>query len=69
MQREPPGGFVSFGLDEGAHLGGTATIDPARGGVIVGFEVNIGAGLPIGPVPANLSGGVTNTYTLYDFGR
>ena len=44
--------------------GGTISITPTNNTFIFGREVNFGAGLPAGPVPANAAFGVKNTWII-----
>jgi len=58
----------SGGVVAGGKIGVTGSYTPTDGGYgIVGGQLNIGAGLPAGPLPANAAGGVSNTFILYDF--
>ena len=58
----------SGGVAAGGKIGISGSYTPTDGGYgIVGRQVNIGAGLPAGPLPANVAGGVSNTFMLYDF--
>ncbi len=58
----------SGGVAAGGKIGVTGSYTPTDGGYgIVGGQLNIGAGLPAGPLPANAAGGVSNTFILYDF--
>lgn len=60
----------SAGLSAGGKLGGTVNVTQVTGGgVLVDRTLNAGAGLPLGPVPLNFSGGVSNTFTLRDFAK
>ena len=61
--------WASIGAAEGGKLGFTGSITPqANGHMIIGRELNLGAGLPMGPVPVNGAVGVSNTFILHDFG-
>ena len=58
----------SVALSEGVNVGLTGTFTYLGGGnYIIGTQVNFGLGLPLGPVPVNASGGVSNTWAIYDF--
>ena len=58
----------SAGLAAGGKVGLTGSYSPTTtGNGIVGQQVNIGVGLPAGPIPANVAGGFSNTFKLYDF--
>jgi hypothetical protein len=58
----------SGGVAAGGKIGVNGSYTPTDGGYgIVGGQVNIGVGLPEGPLPANSAGGVSNTFILYDF--
>ena len=53
------------GVSAGGKIGVTGYITPnIKGSLIIGRELNIGLGLTPGP---NGSGGVSNTWVLYDF--
>lgn len=56
------GGFSPVG----GRIGGTAEFTKLDKGALLGGQLNIGAGLPTGPVP-NIAGGVGNTFILKDF--
>ncbi|WP_228417109.1 RHS repeat-associated core domain-containing protein [Chryseobacterium piscicola] len=57
-------------ISAGGNLGLTGTVTRLNGGeFLVGGQVNVGLGLPAGPVPFNGSGGVSNTYLINDFYR
>lgn len=72
MQTSTPNGDLptiwgSGGIAAGGKIGVTGYVTPNVGGsFIFGRELNIGAGLPAGPLPANGAGGVSNTWILYD---
>ncbi len=52
----------------GLNIGGTGTFTPLGGGnSLYGGQVNVGVGLPAGPVPVNGAGGVSNTWIIHDF--
>ncbi|MDR6525265.1 RHS repeat-associated protein [Chryseobacterium rhizosphaerae] len=58
----------SGSVSAGGNIGLTATATRLNGGhFLIGGQVNIGVGLPLGPVPFNGSGGVSNTYLIHDF--
>ncbi len=38
-----------------------------KGYGIIGRQINLGVGLPAGPVPVNAAGGFSNTVILHDF--
>ncbi|SIT14307.1 RHS repeat-associated core domain-containing protein [Belliella pelovolcani] len=60
----------SGGVAAGGKIGVTGSWSPTSTGYgIIGGQVNIGAGLPAGPLPANAAGGVSNTFILHDFYR
>ncbi len=60
----------SAGEAFGEKIGGTGMITPLRtGGFIYGGQVNLGVGLPIGPIPVNAAGGISNTFVLHDWGK
>lgn len=73
MQTSTPKGdfptiWGSGGIAAGGKIGVTGYVTPNVGGsFIFGRELNIGAGLPAGPLPTNGAGGVSNTWILYDF--
>jgi hypothetical protein len=73
MQTSTPNGdfptiLGTVGIAAGGKIGITGYVTPNVGGsLIIGRELNIGAGLPAGPLPANGAGGVSNTWILYDF--
>jgi RHS repeat-associated protein len=58
----------SGGLSGFAKIGVTGSLTyTGSGDFIYGGQLNFGGGLPMGPVPINGAGGVSNTWTLYDF--
>jgi hypothetical protein len=62
--------WVSGGVAAGGKVGITGTYTPPSTGYgIVGGQLNIGGGLPAGPLPGNIAGGVSNTFILKDFYR
>lgn len=61
------GWFGSLGLTELGKIGVTLNATPINNSILVGGQVNIGAGLPMGPVPLNGTMGVYNTYVLKDY--
>jgi RHS repeat-associated protein len=73
MQTSTPNGdFPSIwgagSLSAGGMIGVTGYITPNVGGsLIIGRQINIGAGLPAGSLPVNGAGGVSNTWILDDF--
>ena len=73
MQTSSPNGdfptiWGSGGVAAGGKIGVTGYVTPNVGGsFIIGRELNLGVGLPAGPLPANGAGGVSNTWILYDF--
>ena len=73
MQTSSPNGdfptiWGSGGVVAGGKIGVTGYVTPNVGGsFIIGRELNLGAGLPAGPLPANGAGGASNTWILYDF--
>jgi len=73
MQTSSPNGdfptiWGAGGVAAGGKIGVTGYVTPNVGGsFIIGRELNLGAGLPAGPLPANGAGGVSNTWILYDF--
>jgi hypothetical protein len=56
-------------VSEELRLGVTGQVTYFKGThqFLIGKQLNIGAGLPAGPLPINAAGGVSNTYLLYDF--
>jgi hypothetical protein len=48
---------------------GQVTYDAGTHEFLIGKQLNIGAGVPAGPLPMNAAVGVSNTYLLYDFGH
>lgn len=60
----------SGGVAAGGKIGVTSSWSPTSTGygIVVG-QINIGGGLPAGPLPANGAGGVSNTVILHDFYR
>ncbi len=63
-----PAIWGSAGVTAGGKIGITRSeTNLTTGGVLSGFQINIGAGLPLGPVPVNASIGVSNTWVLYDW--
>ncbi len=75
LQTSTPNGDLptiwgSAGVAAGGKIGVTGTYTPTQtGDGIIGRYLNVGAGLPAGPVPVNASGGVSNTWIIYDFHR
>lgn len=67
--RDFPTIWGNVGIAEGGKIGLTGYITPMvdKKHHIIGGELNIGGGLPAGPLPGNISGGVSNTYIVYDF--
>jgi hypothetical protein len=67
----PKGNFPTIwgagGIPAGGKIGVTGYFTPYDGSVIIGRELNLGAGLPAGLFPANGAGGVSNTWILHDF--
>ncbi len=68
----PEGDFPTIwgtgGFTAGGKIAVTGYVTPDVGGsFIIGRELNLGAGLPAGPFPANRAVGVSNTWILYDF--
>lgn len=58
----------SGGIAAGGKVGVTGSYTPITlTSGILGSQVNLGLGLPFGPLPSNGAGGVSNTYTLFDF--
>lgn len=41
--------------------------NPVTGYGLVGRQLIIGGGLPLGPLPLNGAGGVSNTFIIHDF--
>ncbi len=73
MQTSTPNGdfptiWGAAGVAAGGKIGVTGYVTPNVGGsFIIGGELNMGAGLPAGPLPVNGAGGASNTWILYDF--
>jgi RHS repeat-associated protein len=73
MQTSSPNGdfptiWGSCGVAAGGKIGVTGYVTPNVGGsFIIGRELNLGAGLSAGLLPANGAGGASNTWILYDF--
>ena len=63
------GGFLSFSLSCMERYGVTVTGAPADEGFIMNKQLNIGGGIPMGPIPVNGAAGVYNTYVLKDFSK
>lgn len=60
--------WVSDAFSAAANIGGTVTYTSlGSGNFLYGSQVNFGVGLPAGPVPVNVAGGVSNTWMIYDF--
>ena len=58
----------SAGFTAGGKIGATVNYTPTKSGYgITSQYINIGVGLPAGPIPVNGAGGVSNTWILYDF--
>jgi hypothetical protein len=58
----------SGGLTAGGKVGVSGSYTPINlNSGVLGVQVNIGVGLPFGPLPGNGAGGVSNTFTFYDF--
>lgn len=60
--------FGSVGAAAAGKIGVTGYVTPnVSGSFIIGRELNLGAGLPAGPLPVNGAVGLSNTWILYDF--
>jgi RHS repeat-associated protein len=60
----------SAGIAAGGKIGVTGSYTPTEQGYgLIGAQLNIGGGLPLGPLPVNAAGGVSNTFMIYDFHR
>lgn len=58
--------WTSGAFAEGVNIGATTATTPMRNNELhISTEINFGAGLPAGPFPANVSGGVRNTWQLW----
>ncbi|KYG81080.1 RHS repeat-associated protein [Roseivirga ehrenbergii] len=58
----------SAGLTAGGKLGIEGSYTPTKTGYgLVGRQLIIGGGLPLGPLPFNAAGGVSNTFIIHDF--
>ena len=64
-----PAIWGSAAVSAGGNIGLTGIIAPQQiGGYVISGQLNIGAGLPAGPIPINAAGGVSNTWVLIDWG-
>ena len=55
----------SAGVAAGGKVGVTGTYTPTSTGYgLIGGQINIGGGLPLGPLPVNAAGGVSNTIII-----
>ncbi|NLN25699.1 MAG: hypothetical protein GX163_08655, partial [Bacteroidetes bacterium] len=60
--------WASGGLTAGGKIGINGSWSPTPSGHgIIGRQINIGGGLPMGPVPINGASGVSNTFIIKDF--
>jgi len=60
--------WASGGLTAGGKIGASGSWSPTVSGYgIIGRQINIGGGLPVGPLPINGAGGVSNTFIIKDF--
>jgi len=60
--------WASGGLTAGGKIGASGSWSPTVSGHgIIGGQINIGGGLPVGPLPVNGAGGVSNTFIIKDF--
>ncbi|WP_241286530.1 DUF6443 domain-containing protein [Chryseobacterium arthrosphaerae] len=63
-----PTAWGSASLSAGGNIGVTGAVTKmSDGNYLIGGQVNVGLGLPLGPVPFNGSGGISNTYLIHDF--
>jgi hypothetical protein len=63
-----PTAWGSGSLSAGGNIGVTGAATRLSGGkYLIGGQINLGLGLPLGPVPFNGSAGVSNTYLIHDF--
>lgn len=60
-------GWGSGSIVAGGKIGVTGSYPYDLNFWVIGGQVNIGLGLPFGPLPGNGAGGVSNTFILYDF--
>lgn len=60
-------GWLSGGFSAGGKLGFTGSYTPYGNRSLLGYELNLGAGLPAGPLPMNGAVGVSNTFVVWDF--
>ncbi len=66
---DEPADWVSGGAVFGAKVGVTGSAAKLSDGKqVIGGQINIGFGLPAGPVPVNAAAGFSNTYMIRDFG-
>lgn len=69
-QGDYPTIWGSAGAVFGPKIGVTGSLSyPNSDGYILGRQVNLGVGLPIGPIPANAAAGISNTFMLHDWGH
>jgi RHS repeat-associated protein len=63
-----PTAWGSGSLSAGGNIGVTGAVTRLSGGkYLIGGQINVGLGLPLGPVTFNGSAGVSNTYLIHDF--
>ena len=65
------GGFISGGVSAVGKIGLTGGISSTgkNSAPLVSSQLNLGLGLPCGPLPGNVAGGVSNTFILKDFAK
>ncbi len=56
--------YTSFGIAEGGKIGLTFTAEETGTGKLIGRFFNIGAGIPVGPLPFNGSAGVSQSFPI-----
>ena len=62
--------WISGAFSGGLNLGGTGTFAKVGPGqYLIGNQLNVGAGLPLGPIPINGAAGLSNTWIIYDFAK
>ena len=63
------GGFISGGVSAVGKIGFTGGFSASNNSTLISSQLNLGLGLPCGPLPGNVAGGVSNTFILKDFAK
>lgn len=73
VQTSTPSGDIptiwgSVGITAGGKIGVTGGVTPlGNGRFLLQRQLNIGGGIPAGPVPINAAGGISNTWIIKDW--